>query len=493
MLQFSMSCDDDELRPLPSPSQRESLEREVERGNVEYKLKMIDPSDVRLQQLVTQLKWRLAEGAGEALYEIGVADDGTLAGLDEEDMAASLDTLRRMSVWANAKMSVLHRRAVCGGMTVCEVLMQTLASSEKTELRVACIGGTQAGKSTLVAVLSAGTLDNGHGSARTSVMRHPHELESGSTSCISQQVLGFDAQGVLLNSDELYAPTGSEIVEQAVKLTIILDLCGQERFLKTTLYGLTAHAPDYALLVIAADAPIGHMTRLHLRLALALRLRVAAVLTRADLCDAAALDAAAAAVLCLLAEAGAPAPALIDTEAHLALLDPPSPTSAASSAATATAAATPPAAPSAAAAAAAAPSAAATAAAGGCTPLFVISATSGRGLPLLKAGMWRMRSRSWAAARTEPALVTVDGCHPPSSELVLQEDDPWSTTPAQEVSITDGFVVSRTVSRGTCHGYRSYLLWLYLPCPGKWHRAARQCHRRAAARRARRRGKQRRD
>ena len=62
------------------------------------------------------------------------------------------------------------------------------------QLRVACIGGTQAGKSTLVAVLAAGTLDNGHGSARTSVMRHPHELESGSTSCISQQVLGFDAQ-----------------------------------------------------------------------------------------------------------------------------------------------------------------------------------------------------------------------------------------------------------------------------------------------------------
>ena len=29
------------------------------------------------------------------------------------------------------------------------------------QLRVACIGGTQAGKSTLVAVLSAGTLDNG--------------------------------------------------------------------------------------------------------------------------------------------------------------------------------------------------------------------------------------------------------------------------------------------------------------------------------------------
>ena len=52
-------------------------------------------------------------------------------------------------------------------------------------------------------------------------------------------MLGFDAHGDLLNSDDAYAPTGGEIVEQASKLMLLLDLCGQERFLKTTLYGLT--------------------------------------------------------------------------------------------------------------------------------------------------------------------------------------------------------------------------------------------------------------
>ena len=36
---------------------------------------------------------------------------------------------------------------------------------------------------------------------------------------------------------------------------------------------------------------------------------------------------------------------------------------------------------------------------------------------------------------------------------MLQEDDPWSSTLAQEVSIPDGFVVSGTVLRGcTCYG-----------------------------------------
>ena len=65
--------------------------------------------------------------------ELRDVERGDAEPADEEDMAASLETLRRMSVEANAKMSVLRRRAVGGGMAVCEVLMQTLASSEKTE------------------------------------------------------------------------------------------------------------------------------------------------------------------------------------------------------------------------------------------------------------------------------------------------------------------------------------------------------------------------
>jgi GTPase len=49
------------------------------------------------------------------------------------------------------------------------------------------------GKSTLVAVLTHGAdgrplLDNGRGSARMAVFRHKHEIESGRTSSISQQV-----------------------------------------------------------------------------------------------------------------------------------------------------------------------------------------------------------------------------------------------------------------------------------------------------------------
>ena len=62
-----------------------------------FQLKLVNPSDSRFEHLVTQMKWRLQEGQGEAFYEIGVEDNGIFAGLTDEEMVASLETLDRMA------------------------------------------------------------------------------------------------------------------------------------------------------------------------------------------------------------------------------------------------------------------------------------------------------------------------------------------------------------------------------------------------------------
>ena len=43
------------------------------------------------------MKWRLQEGQGEAFYEIGVEDNGILAGLTDDELTASISTLDRMA------------------------------------------------------------------------------------------------------------------------------------------------------------------------------------------------------------------------------------------------------------------------------------------------------------------------------------------------------------------------------------------------------------
>lgn len=61
--------------------------------------------------------------------------------------------------------------------------------------RVAVVGNVDAGKSTLLGVLTHGELDNGRGFARQKLFRHKHEMESGRTSSVGNDILGFDQEG----------------------------------------------------------------------------------------------------------------------------------------------------------------------------------------------------------------------------------------------------------------------------------------------------------
>lgn len=75
-------------------------------------LKLINPSKTRLEHLTTQLKWRLQEGQGEAIYEIGVENNGLLAGLTREEMNLSLETLTKMAEKLGSEATVLREQIV---------------------------------------------------------------------------------------------------------------------------------------------------------------------------------------------------------------------------------------------------------------------------------------------------------------------------------------------------------------------------------------------
>ena len=66
---------------------------------------------------------------------------------------------------------------------------------EHIEVRVAIVGNVDAGKSTLLGVLTKGALDDGRGRARVGLFRHKHELDTGRTSSVGTEVMGFRADG----------------------------------------------------------------------------------------------------------------------------------------------------------------------------------------------------------------------------------------------------------------------------------------------------------
>lgn len=71
-----------------------------------------------------QMKWRLREGQGEAIYEIGVEDNGVLTGLSPRDMIASLQTLEQMALKLGATTTTLRKRTLDNGRNVAEILVR---------------------------------------------------------------------------------------------------------------------------------------------------------------------------------------------------------------------------------------------------------------------------------------------------------------------------------------------------------------------------------
>mmetsp|Transcript_44786 Transcript_44786/g.112902 ORF Transcript_44786/g.112902 Transcript_44786/m.112902 type:complete len:659 (+) Transcript_44786:76-2052(+) len=260
------------------------LEQEVEEGNVEYKLMLVNPSPERLVRLISQLKWRLSEGDGEAIYELGVEDNGYLYGLTDEQMSASLATLTAMAKDLQAEASILTTRHGKHGK-VCQVLVRQMRDADKIRnIRVAVCGNVDSGKSTLIGVLTTGELDNGRGRARVNVFVHKHEVECGRTSAVSEQIVGFDTKGNVTNYTFLHGSTWSEIADRSCKILSFFDLAGHEKYLKTTIGGMTGHLPDYCMLLIGANMGVTRMTKEHLGLALALRIPLIVVITKIDMC-----------------------------------------------------------------------------------------------------------------------------------------------------------------------------------------------------------------
>ncbi|KAI0081229.1 P-loop containing nucleoside triphosphate hydrolase protein [Panus rudis PR-1116 ss-1] len=161
------------------------------------------------------------------------------------------------------------------------------------EVRCAVVGNVDSGKSTTLGVLTRGALDDGRGRARVSLFRHKHEIESGRTSSVGMEILGFGPSGDPIlpstsHSNDLDVirrekMSWEDISIQASKIISFIDLAGHERYLKTTLYGLTSGAPSCVVLIVGGNAGLIGMSKEHLAISLALSVPVVVCITKIDM------------------------------------------------------------------------------------------------------------------------------------------------------------------------------------------------------------------
>uniref|UniRef100_A0A8C9R8M4 GTP-binding protein 1 n=1 Tax=Scleropages formosus TaxID=113540 RepID=A0A8C9R8M4_SCLFO len=250
------------------------------------KFALVSPNGEQYDSLLRQLRDRMEEGCGETIYVVGVGSDGGDYGLSEADMEASVATVQSLTEQLEADLILLRERTEAGGRVRDYLIRRRVGEADFLEVRVAVVGNVDAGKSTLLGVLTHGELDNGRGFARQKLFRHKHEMESGRTSSVGNDILGFDQEGQVVNKPDSHGGSldWTKICEKSSKVITFIDLAGHEKYLKTTVFGMTGHLPDFCMLMVGSNAGIVGMTKEHLGLALALNVPVFVVVTKIDMC-----------------------------------------------------------------------------------------------------------------------------------------------------------------------------------------------------------------
>ena len=256
----------------------------VDYSSIRGKGVLVSPSEEQYELLLRRLKERVQDGGSETIFDIGIGEDGSEDGLKDDEYEASVATLQSLAATLEADCVLLRQTKVDQGLIGQYLVRRRLDIQDFLEIRVAVVGNVDAGKSTLLGVLTHGELDNGRGLARQKLFRHKHEAETGRTSSVGNDILGFDSVGNVVNKPEHGSLDWVKICEKSSKVITFIDLAGHERYLKTTVFGMTGHAPDFGMLMVGANAGIVGMTKEHLGLALALSVPVFVVVTKIDMC-----------------------------------------------------------------------------------------------------------------------------------------------------------------------------------------------------------------
>ena len=258
---------------------------EYDYGNVEYKLKLCDVTVQRIQELTSQMNFRLREGCGECYYEIGVEDNGHTLGISKQELEISLSVINTIAVNLGCQTKVMKLIQGEKGL-IAEMFIKKQEENllNKIEITLGVLGLEGTGKSTIIGVLINGVLDDGKGLARQNVLRHKHEIFSGKTSSFSHQILGFDEEGNINNYGDLLRPSKSQIVSKSTKIINFYDMAGGNKtFNRTTLPTLSNEYLDYLLFVISANENITRKTENYLSFMYNVDVPVITIINKIDL------------------------------------------------------------------------------------------------------------------------------------------------------------------------------------------------------------------
>jgi elongation factor 1-alpha len=229
-----------------------NLPPEIEEGNIEYKRK-IDISE-KITKFKIQMLWRMSEGkkkggVEEAIYYIGIDDDGSISGQTIEEINISIVNFSQIIKQHHIEIYSTQIEYTPKGVIAILRVRKFEDHILENELKIALLGSSGHGKTTFIGVMTYDMLDNGEGSARSSIFRHSHESLNGVTSSIKYDIMGYSNEKYI-NYNSGFISSWEHIVKNSRKIINFIDLPGNFKYIKTIIFGLLAHRPDYVFLLI---------------------------------------------------------------------------------------------------------------------------------------------------------------------------------------------------------------------------------------------------
>ena len=207
----------------------DKLSPEIESGNIEYKLKVIPDDDFRLDQLASQMKWRIEEGNGIAYYYLGISDNGEISGINGKDYGISMKNINQIVKKIDAEITKMDSKKTDNKYW--HIITIQYEEIDIYNSRIIFIGPSDSGKTTLISNIVNNIIDDGNGKSRKLVFNHKHEIYSGTTSsiCIEKRNFICNDKTVAIN---------------------FIDTPGYSKYLKTTISALCKYNPQIIILCI---------------------------------------------------------------------------------------------------------------------------------------------------------------------------------------------------------------------------------------------------
>jgi len=265
--------------------------QEIEEGNIEYKRhisRLILDNPEKLIKFKTQLLWRLDEGkeingSKEAVYYIGIEDDGILSNLGINELNDSIINFTEIVKLCGARIystqiNEIHKYA--------KITIQKLDDYiNANEITIGLLGPSDSGKSTFLGVLTYDIKDDGNGLARSNILRHNHEKRDCETSSIKYEIIGHNNE-TYINYNSSFIYSWEYIIKNSGTIVNFIDLPGNPKYLKTTIFGILSHIPDYILIFVSLLDMSNPVINSHIELCKNLGLPYSIIYTKKDLMQA---------------------------------------------------------------------------------------------------------------------------------------------------------------------------------------------------------------